>query len=59
MILLSGVRANLVAIILTIYGGSIWQEGILKPVHLLWINLLIDNLAAMVLATEPRQERLS
>lgn len=43
--------ANMVAIGLTLYGSVLWQEGILRPVHLLWINLLIDNLAAMALAT--------
>lgn len=43
--------ANVVAIAFTIYCGLIWQEGVLKPMQLLWINLLIDNLAAMALAT--------
>lgn len=43
--------ANLVAIGLTLYGSVVWQEGILRPVQLLWINLLIDNLAAMALAS--------
>lgn len=53
---------NIVALTLTFItacsnGGST-EEFPLKPVQLLWVNLIMDSFAALALATEPPSEKL-
>jgi magnesium-transporting ATPase (P-type) len=45
---------NLVGVLLTFIGSAMSDEGEspLKPVQLLWLNLIMDTLAALCLATE-------
>ena len=49
---------NVVAVITTFVSAVILKEAILSAVQMLWINLIMDTLAALALATEPPQESL-
>jgi Ca2+ transporting ATPase len=49
---------NVVAVITTFISAVILKEAILSTVQLLWINLIMDTLAALALATEPPGEEL-
>jgi Ca2+ transporting ATPase len=49
---------NIVAVITTFVSAVILKEAILSTVQLLWINLIMDTLAALALATEPPTEAL-
>lgn len=49
---------NVVAVITTFISAVILKEAILSTVQLLWINLIMDTLAALALATEPPSEEL-
>jgi Ca2+ transporting ATPase len=49
---------NIVAISLAITGAIASSESPIKPVQMLWINLIMDSLASLALATEPPQESL-
>jgi Ca2+ transporting ATPase len=49
---------NIVAVITTFISAVILKEAILSTVQLLWINLIMDTLAALALATEPPSEEL-
>jgi Ca2+ transporting ATPase len=48
----------MVAVITTFVSAVILKEAILSTVQLLWINLIMDTLAALALATEPPTEAL-
>ena len=39
-------------------GASILKQSPLTPVQMLWINLIMDTLAALALATDPPSEEL-
>ena len=49
---------NVVAVITTFITAIILQETIFSPVQMLWVNLIMDTLAALALATEPPTEHL-
>jgi Ca2+ transporting ATPase len=49
---------NIVAVVTTFISAVILKEAILSTVQLLWINLIMDTLAALALATEPPSEAL-
>ena len=49
---------NFVAVIMTIISAVSVEQAILSTVQMLWINLIMDTLAALALATEPPSEEL-
>jgi Ca2+ transporting ATPase len=44
---------NVVAIFMAFLGAVLIKESPLTPVQMLWVNLIMDTLAALALATEP------
>lgn len=49
---------NVVAVMVTIIGAALIKQQILAPIQMLWINLIMDTLASLALATEPPTEEL-
>lgn len=49
---------NIVALVTAFVGSVILKESPLEPIQLLWINLIMDSLASLALATEPPKEEL-
>lgn len=49
---------NVVAITLAIVGAFVYQESPIAAVQMLWVNLIMDSLASLALATEPPTEAL-
>ncbi len=49
---------NIVALTLAIIGSFVYQESPIAAVQMLWINLIMDSLASLALATEPPQDAL-
>uniref|UniRef100_A0A8C8TK57 Plasma membrane calcium-transporting ATPase 1 n=1 Tax=Peromyscus maniculatus bairdii TaxID=230844 RepID=A0A8C8TK57_PERMB len=49
---------NVVAVIVAFTGTCITQDSPLKAVQMLWVNLIMDTLASLALATEPPTESL-
>ena len=50
---------NIVALVLAIEGSLCYSESPLKAVQMLWVNLIMDSLASLALATEtPTAEQL-
>ena len=52
---------NIVAVVVTFVSAvaSGDESSVLTPVQLLWLNLIMDTLAALALATDPADEELS
>ncbi|KAF7637879.1 Calcium-transporting ATPase [Meloidogyne graminicola] len=49
---------NVVAIVIALGGALIIQDTPIKAVQMLWVNLIMDTLASLALATEPPTEDL-
>lgn len=49
---------NVVAVCITFVGAAVIKQEIMKPIQMLWINLIMDTLASLALATEPPVEAL-
>ena len=49
---------NVVAITLAVIGSIAYSESPLKAVQMLWVNLIMDSLASLALATEPPTDDL-
>ena len=49
---------NVVAVVTTFISAAITQEAILSSVQMLWVNLIMDSLASLALATEPPTDEL-
>lgn len=49
---------NFSALILAFTGAAILKESPLTPIQMLWVNLIMDTLAALALATEPPTDEL-
>lgn len=49
---------NVAACIIAFIGSVIGKESPLQPIQLLWVNLIMDSLASLALATEPPKESL-
>jgi Ca2+ transporting ATPase len=43
---------NLVAVSITLISGSLIKQQVLAPIQMLWINLIMDTLASLALASE-------
>lgn len=49
---------NVVAVIITFVSAAVTKEAILSAVQMLWINMIMDTLASLALATEPPSDAL-
>lgn len=49
---------NVVAVLLTLVGAAILKQEVLKPIQMLWVNLIMDTFASLALATETPTEQL-
>ena len=49
---------NVCALVCAFVGSCILRESPLKPIQLLWVNLIMDSLASLALATEEPTEKL-
>ena len=49
---------NFSALVMAFVGGAVLRESPLNPIQMLWVNLIMDTLAALALATEPPSEEL-
>ena len=49
---------NIVAVGLTLFGSALYRMAILTPVQMLWVNLIMDTLASLALATEGPSPKL-
>lgn len=43
---------NVSALVISFLGSCVWRESPLKPIQLLWVNLIMDTFGALALATE-------
>lgn len=49
---------NFVALVMAFVGGAVLRESPLNPIQMLWVNLIMDTLASLALATEPPSDEL-
>lgn len=45
--------ANLIAVCISLISSGIIRQSVFAAVQMLWVNLIMDSLAALALATEP------
>lgn len=46
------------AVSITLIGAIVIKQEVISPLHLLWLNLIMDTFASLALATEPPTEKL-
>jgi len=44
---------NVVACVLTVISSAVIKQSVLTTVQMLWVNMIMDSLGALALATEP------
>lgn len=44
---------NVVAVGVTLVGAAVIKQELLKPIQMLWVNMIMDTFASLALATEP------
>ncbi|CAK60404.1 unnamed protein product (macronuclear) [Paramecium tetraurelia] len=49
---------NVVAVGFTLISSALLKQDVLKPIQMLWVNLIMDSFASLALATEPPSEIL-
>ena len=49
---------NCCALVLAFAGAAVLKESPLSPIQMLWVNLIMDTMASLALATEPPTEEL-
>ena len=49
---------NMVALVMAFTGAAVLKESPLNPIQMLWVNLIMDTLASLALATEPPTDEL-
>lgn len=49
---------NMCALVMAFSGAAILRESPLNPIQMLWVNLIMDTLASLALATEPPSDEL-
>jgi len=49
---------NIAAVTIALVGATVYQKSPLAAIQLLWVNLLMDSLASLALASEPPQPEL-
>jgi Ca2+ transporting ATPase len=49
---------NIVAVFMTLLGGLVLEDAPLNAIQMLWVNLIMDSLASLALATEDASEKL-
>jgi len=42
---------NVVAVVITLISAALLQKEVLRPIQMLWVNLIMDSLASLDLAT--------
>jgi calcium-translocating P-type ATPase len=49
---------NMCALVMAFAGAAVLKESPLSPIQMLWVNLIMDTLASLALATEPPSDEL-
>jgi magnesium-transporting ATPase (P-type) len=49
---------NMCALTMAFAGAAVLKESPLSPIQMLWVNLIMDTLASLALATEPPTDEL-
>ena len=49
---------NISAAIITLIGAALLKQAVLAVTQLLWVNIIMNTLAALALASEPPKESL-
>ncbi len=48
---------NIIAVLLVLISAAVIRQSVLASVQMLWVNLIMDSLAALALATEPPNQQ--